>query len=231
MARPLHRPTPASRRPGAAAGRNGEGPWGRRPIVITVCAWCAARADFLGGCGGAGSRASWTATVSAPTTEARAAILGATATANAAGGPPGTPGFFPAKQPSVVAAAAATPILAPSPTRPDVPKEGTPSSIPGATGLRISVGERRLWIACRGEGSPTVVMDAGVNSGSQVWSLVWPATAASTRVCVYDRTGLGYSDPIPGRAPARKSLTTCIRCCATPASPAPTSSSPTPSAG
>jgi len=40
-------------------------------------------------------------------------------------------------------------------------------------------------------------MDAGVNSGSQVWKLVQPDIIAVTRVCVYDRAGLGRSDPIP----------------------------------
>jgi pimeloyl-ACP methyl ester carboxylesterase len=78
-----------------------------------------------------------------------------------------------------------------------VPLEGTPRSIPAADGQLVSVGERRLWITCRGEGAPTVVMDAGVNSGSRIWSLVWPATSAATRVCIYDRAGLGRSDPIP----------------------------------
>jgi pimeloyl-ACP methyl ester carboxylesterase len=166
------------RRRGAAQGRS----W-----------WLALVAMLLVGCGGSG-----TATLRpAPTAEARAISLGATATAIAANGPPGTPAFFPANPPSAVAAAASTPVLPASVTKSGVPLEGTPHSIPEADGRLVPVGERRLWIACRGEGAPTVVMDAGVNSGSTVWSLVWPATSASTRVCVYDRAGLGRSDPIP----------------------------------
>lgn len=131
------------------------------------------------------------------TTVARASALAATATTIASAGPPGTPDFHPANPRAAVATAAATPILDPSPTSEFVPKEGTPRAIPGVRGQRVLVDDRYLWIACSGAGSPTVVMDAGVNSGSQVWSLVWPATASATRVCVYDRAGLGNSDPIP----------------------------------
>lgn len=144
------------------------------------------------GCGRGGN-----ATAPAATTAARASALAATATQYATAGGPATPAFFPANQPPAVASAAAPLVLPPSPTRADLPREGTPRSIPGANGQRVQVGERRLWIACQGQGAPTVVMDAGVNSGSQIWTRVWPATAASTRVCVYDRAGLGYSDPIP----------------------------------
>ena len=132
-----------------------------------------------------------------PTDSARSSALAATATQYALGTRPATPGFVPANLPSAVANVAASPILPPSPTRADLPREGTPRSIPGATGERVLVGERRMWIACQGQGAPTVVMDAGVNSGSQIWARVWPTAAATTRVCVYDRAGLGYSDPIP----------------------------------
>jgi pimeloyl-ACP methyl ester carboxylesterase len=155
--------------------------------------WLLTLVALLAGCGGSG-----TATLApAPTAEARATVLAATATAIAASGPPATPVFFPANPPSAVAATANQPIQPATATKEGVPLEGTPLSIPEADGQLVKVGERRLWIACRGEGTPTVVMDAGVNSGSRVWSLVWPATAAATRVCVYDRAGLGRSDPIP----------------------------------
>jgi pimeloyl-ACP methyl ester carboxylesterase len=151
----------------------------------------------LNGCGGSRQDSAQETPSVPPTTAARAADLAATATTIATAGPPGTPGFFPANPPSAVAAAARTPVQLPQPTETGIPLEGTPRSIPQAEGQLVQVGERRLWIACRGEGAPTVVMDAGVNSGSQIWSRVWPATSADTRVCVYDRAGLGRSDPIP----------------------------------
>lgn len=135
-----------------------------------------------------------------PTTVARAATVAATQTAVAAGVPlAATATFQPAAASPRVATRAAASVLPAEPTQPGtmVPKEGTPLSIPSADGALVSVGERRLWIACSGEGGPTVVMDAGVNSGSQVWKLVQPDIVAVTRVCVYDRAGLGRSDPIP----------------------------------
>lgn len=143
-------------------------------------------------CGGSGSP-----TPAAPTADARAAARAVTATSIASGNRSATPGFFPANPPSAIANAAAQPIMPPSPTRADVPRQGAPDSLPGASGEFVSVGQRRMWIACQGQGSPTVIMDAGVNSGSQIWARIWPTAAATTRVCVYDRAGLGYSDPIP----------------------------------
>jgi len=136
-------------------------------------------------------------TPAAPTTSTRANELAATATAIAISGPPSTTRFIPARPPAAIASAAATPIQPTVPTQPGLPREGTPRALPGVAGELVAIDERHLWIACRGEGTPTVVMDAGVNSGSQVWGLVWPTIGTATRVCVYDRAGLGYSDPIP----------------------------------
>lgn len=147
----------------------------------------------LAACGGTNGQS----TSIAPTTETRANELAATATTIAIAGPPGTPPYSPSKPRAAVASIAATPILPAVPTQPDLPREGTPRALPGVAGALIAINEHRLWIACRGEGTPTVVMDAGVNSGSQVWALVWPTIGTSTRVCVYDRAGLGYSERIP----------------------------------
>ncbi len=147
---------------------------------------------YLAMCGGPNGRSA----PAAPTTETRANELSVTATTIAIIGPPGTPPYSPARPRAAVASVAATPIQPAVPTQPGLPREGTPRALPGVVGELVAINERRLWIACRGEGTPTVVMDAGVNSGSQVWALVWPTIGTSTRVCVYDRAGLGYSDPI-----------------------------------
>lgn len=56
-------------------------------------------------------------------------------------------------------------------------------------------GGRRLNLHCLGEGSPTVVFDAGLANWSQIWGLVQPVVAKTTRACAYDRAGLGFSDP------------------------------------
>jgi pimeloyl-ACP methyl ester carboxylesterase len=74
------------------------------------------------------------------------------------------------------------------------------SSRPGAPppiGRLVEVGGYRLHLACQGQGGPTVVMEAGIGETGLLWSLVQPAVAQRTRACVYDRAGLGWSDPSP----------------------------------
>jgi len=61
-------------------------------------------------------------------------------------------------------------------------------------GQLIDVGGYRLHIACQGDGGRTVVLVTGLGGSSLLWSRVQPAIASSTRVCVYDRAGLGWSD-------------------------------------
>jgi len=53
---------------------------------------------------------------------------------------------------------------------------------------------RRMNIYCLGSGSPAVIMDAGMGDSTISWALVQPAIAAKTKVCSYDRAGLGFSD-------------------------------------
>lgn len=59
----------------------------------------------------------------------------------------------------------------------------------------IDVGGRRMNIICSGTGSPTVILDAGLGADATAWRLVQPAVARHTRVCSYDRAGMGFSDP------------------------------------
>jgi pimeloyl-ACP methyl ester carboxylesterase len=55
----------------------------------------------------------------------------------------------------------------------------------------------RLYMHCVGEGSPTVVIDAGIGASSLEWTGVQQALAPTTRVCAWDRPGYGWSDPGP----------------------------------
>src|SRR3954451_15791966 len=64
-------------------------------------------------------------------------------------------------------------------------------------GQLVDVGGFRLHIDCVGTGSPTVVLDAGLGGSSLDWSLVQSELGRSTRVCAYDRAGMGWSDPGP----------------------------------
>ena len=66
----------------------------------------------------------------------------------------------------------------------------------GSPGL-VDVGGRQIYLTCEGEGSPTVVMEAGGRGNSGSWYLVQPFVADFTRVCAYDRAGTGYSDSVP----------------------------------
>src|SRR5215212_4658682 len=94
------------------------------------------------------------------------------------------------------------------------------ASLPTATsgdfaGLVDIGGGRRLWLECRGQGSPTVILEAGAGNDADNWdsaalppgsvqTAVFPGVAAFTRVCAYDRPGTildldhrNRSDPVP----------------------------------
>jgi pimeloyl-ACP methyl ester carboxylesterase len=64
-------------------------------------------------------------------------------------------------------------------------------------GQLVDVSGHRLHLHCVGQGSPTVVLDAGLGAFSLDWGAVQPRIATSTRVCAYDRAGLGWSEPGP----------------------------------
>lgn len=65
-------------------------------------------------------------------------------------------------------------------------------------GILVDVGGRKMHIDCTGQGSPTVIFDSGLGDTYVSWRKVQPEVAKFTRVCSYDRAGLGYSDPSPG---------------------------------
>jgi pimeloyl-ACP methyl ester carboxylesterase len=50
---------------------------------------------------------------------------------------------------------------------------------------------------CIGEGTPTVILESGLGDSYTSWHKVQPKIARVTRVCSYDRAGLGYSDSSP----------------------------------
>jgi len=64
-------------------------------------------------------------------------------------------------------------------------------------GRLIDIGSRKLHLYCAGKGTPTVILMAGGGAFSIDWALVQPKVAESTRVCSYDRAGLGWSGPGP----------------------------------
>lgn len=64
-------------------------------------------------------------------------------------------------------------------------------------GQMVDVGGYRLHIQCVGDGGPTVVLDAGLGGTSLDWSLVQTELGQTTRVCAFDRAGLGWSESGP----------------------------------
>jgi pimeloyl-ACP methyl ester carboxylesterase len=62
-----------------------------------------------------------------------------------------------------------------------------------ADSVRLADG-RNLHVVCMGEGSPTVILTAGLGDWSAIWNRVQPALAGTTRVCAWDRPGFGLSD-------------------------------------
>ena len=67
-----------------------------------------------------------------------------------------------------------------------------------APGQLVDMGGYSLHLHCVGSGSPTVVIEAGLGDWSATWSSwVQPEVAMTTRVCTYDRAGLGWSDASP----------------------------------
>ncbi len=73
--------------------------------------------------------------------------------------------------------------------------ETVPSAVYATAQRLIALdGFRRLNLYCEGSGSPTVVLDAGAGDGMAAWRYVQAEVAKVTRVCAYDRAGLGFSD-------------------------------------
>lgn len=66
-----------------------------------------------------------------------------------------------------------------------------------APGQMVDVGGYELHIHCEGEGSPAVILEAGAGAFSAHWVYVQEAVASFTRVCAYDRAGLGWSEASP----------------------------------
>jgi pimeloyl-ACP methyl ester carboxylesterase len=72
-------------------------------------------------------------------------------------------------------------------------------------GERVDLGGgRHLNLRCSGNGAPTVILEIGQGMTSMSWRKVQPLLAAHTRVCSYDRAGIGFSDagPMPRTAQA-----------------------------
>lgn len=88
-------------------------------------------------------------------------------------------------------------LLAASCTRDEPRPSGSPSVV--SDDGRVDIGGYELAWLCVGGRTPTVILDAGLDTaGTSEWSGLMPALASlDTRVCTYDRAGTGSSDPRP----------------------------------
>jgi pimeloyl-ACP methyl ester carboxylesterase len=64
-------------------------------------------------------------------------------------------------------------------------------------GKLLNVDGIKMHIDCLGEGNPTVILDSGLGDSYVSWRKVQPEIAKTTRVCSYDRAGIGYSETSP----------------------------------
>jgi pimeloyl-ACP methyl ester carboxylesterase len=75
-------------------------------------------------------------------------------------------------------------------------------------------GGRKMYLECRGQGSPTVVLVSGLKASAGDWNIakssgptVFDAASRFTRVCAYDRPGTPVGEK-PSRSDARSQPTT-----------------------
>src|SRR5918995_1161770 len=71
-------------------------------------------------------------------------------------------------------------------------------------GEMVDVGGYSLHINCVGQGSPTVVLDGGSGEMSADWVRVQREVSDTTRVCAYDRAGMGWSEMGPDPRDAKR---------------------------
>jgi pimeloyl-ACP methyl ester carboxylesterase len=64
---------------------------------------------------------------------------------------------------------------------------------PAVVDQRVDIGVATLHIRCLGQGGPTVILESGPRADWSVWETVMSGVAQFTRVCAYDRAGLGES--------------------------------------
>src|ERR671917_686251 len=68
----------------------------------------------------------------------------------------------------------------------------------------VNVNGHLMHINCMGEGGPTVILEAANLGMSAHWVRVQQQLAQTTRVCAYDRAGMGWSEPGPEPRDARQ---------------------------
>jgi pimeloyl-ACP methyl ester carboxylesterase len=76
--------------------------------------------------------------------------------------------------------------------------ESMDHNLQAPAGQTYLVDGHRMYLHCTGTGSPTVLLSNGFGERSPSWSWIEKSVARTTRVCVYDRAGQGWSEPASG---------------------------------
>ena len=76
--------------------------------------------------------------------------------------------------------------------------ETTDDRLQAPAGQTYAVDGHQMYLHCTGTGSPTVLLSNGFGERSPSWAWIVPAVARTTRVCVYDRAGQGWSEAASG---------------------------------
>ena len=75
---------------------------------------------------------------------------------------------------------------------------------PKSPGEVIYLNDKRVYATIKGEGSPTIVFEAGLGSSSAEWWAIQDELSASARVLTYDRAGYGWSEWVSGPRTSRE---------------------------
>lgn len=75
--------------------------------------------------------------------------------------------------------------------------QGRASSGERSLQWQLEIGDRKLYLTCKGTGTPTVILVSGYRNNAEIWTTpptsgvtaVFEAVAKFTRVCAYDRPG------------------------------------------
>ncbi len=76
--------------------------------------------------------------------------------------------------------------------------ESVDHSLNAPAGQTYEVAGHRMYLHCTGSASPTVLLSNGFGERTPSWSWITSTLAATTRVCVYDRAGQGWSEAASG---------------------------------
>lgn len=64
-------------------------------------------------------------------------------------------------------------------------------------GKMVNIDTHSLHMFCKGEGSPPVILEAGIGANMLDWIKIIPEISKITKVCAYDRAGYGWSERGP----------------------------------